>query len=226
VEWYAAQFPGGTEVRGESSPSYSAAAKSPGVPRRMHSLIPDARLLYMVRDPIERMVSQWMHNYSHGREQRPFNEVACEAPYLDRSLYWKQISAFLEYFPRSRILVISCDELEKERRETMRKVFEFLGVDPEFYSHAYDVKMHRSAQKRRKTAVGAWLETTRLARGVEALPQGVSRRLHKLMYYPFSRRIERPALTERDRLEIRQRVQEDTNRFRAFADREFAEWSV
>jgi hypothetical protein len=226
LDWYAAQFPGGTEVRGESSPNYTAAVRFPGVPARMHSVVPDARLLYMVRDPVERLISHWMHNYSRRIEQRALQEVARDRVYIDRSLYWTQISAFLEYYARSQILVVSMDELENERRATMRKVFDFLGVTPDFYSPVYAVKMHRSAQRRRRTAVGTWLETTRMGRSIEALPGRVRWPLSNLVYFPFSRSVARPVLTEHDRLEISSRLQEDVSRFREFTGRDFAEWSL
>src|SRR5687768_8813331 len=54
-DWYASQFPGGTAIRGESSPNYTSALIFPGVPERMHSVVPDARLLFMVRDPVDRI---------------------------------------------------------------------------------------------------------------------------------------------------------------------------
>ena len=38
-----------------------------GVPARMHQVVPNAKLLFMVRDPLARLVSHWMHNYSNGR---------------------------------------------------------------------------------------------------------------------------------------------------------------
>ena len=52
VDWYVAQIPTHTRIRGESSPNYTAVVRFPGVPARMHSVVPDARLIYLVRDPI------------------------------------------------------------------------------------------------------------------------------------------------------------------------------
>jgi hypothetical protein len=57
VAWYERQFAPGTIVRGESSPSYSTYPRTRDVPTRMASVVPDARLIYLVRDPIERMLS-------------------------------------------------------------------------------------------------------------------------------------------------------------------------
>jgi hypothetical protein len=59
VDWYRAQFDPEAPVRGESSPSYTAYPFVVGTPERIHALVPGAKLIYMVRDPIERLLSQW-----------------------------------------------------------------------------------------------------------------------------------------------------------------------
>ena len=58
MSWYSSHFaPMTTAVRGEATPAYSAHPRHPEVPERIHSAIPNARLLYIVRDPIDRIVS-------------------------------------------------------------------------------------------------------------------------------------------------------------------------
>src|SRR4051794_39122806 len=76
-DWYEAQFRGAeaAKVRGESSPSYSMHPWVPGVPERVHAAIPDAKLIYLVRDPIERMVSQYAHYSSRGYTPQPISEL-------------------------------------------------------------------------------------------------------------------------------------------------------
>jgi len=226
VEWYASQFPAGTQIRGESSPIYSTAQRFADVPARMRSVVPEARLVYMVRDPVERMISHWIHKYADARETRPLPEAIHDDWYLNRSLYWTQISAYLPHYARSRILVIAMEDLAEDRRATMRKVFEFLEVDPDFADSGRDLRLHRSARKRVKTRTGAWIERTPLGRGVGALPQWLRWRARELLYLPFSRRLERPVLAERDRAALAERLREDMNRFREFAGRDFAGWSV
>src|SRR5438309_2284856 len=59
--WYAAQFGAQAPVRGESSPAYSAFPLYRGVPERMARTVPDAKLVYLVRDPIARIASHYTH---------------------------------------------------------------------------------------------------------------------------------------------------------------------
>jgi hypothetical protein len=67
--WYESLF-GSAIAIGECSPSYTWAHVYRGVPERMAQLIPAARLVYLVRDPVARMQSMYMHQVSAGRERR------------------------------------------------------------------------------------------------------------------------------------------------------------
>jgi len=226
VEWYAAQFAAGTAVRGESSSRYTNSPWFAGVPARMHALVPGARLVYLVRDPIERIVSNWIHAVAQGDETRPLTEAMHHDYYFLRSLYWRQISAYLDHYPRSSILVIAMDDLATEREATLRKVYEFLDVDPEVRGSARELRLNRTADKRLKTKTGAWLERSWVGRGLEALPQRWYWRLRDPLCWPFSRRIQRPTLSANERAGLAERLRDDTNRFRQFVGREFADWSV
>lgn len=223
--WYASRFSAEARIRGESSPSYTAAGRFSGVPARMHALVPDARLVYMVRDPVERLVSHWVHSVAAGRESRPLAEAVQHDRYLDRSSYWRQISAYLEHYARERILVVAMEELADNRAGTLRQVYEFLEIAPDVPVPA-ELRLHRTHDKRAKTPAGAWIESSWLGRGVAALPQWMKWRAREFLYRPFSRRIERPALSEREHAVFSERLREDANRFREFAGRDFPTWSV
>jgi len=61
IEWYKTNFTGNASVYGESSPNYTKYPFFNGVPERMHAVVPDAKLIYVVRDPIERIISHYIH---------------------------------------------------------------------------------------------------------------------------------------------------------------------
>lgn len=77
-----------------------------------------------------------------------------------------------------------------------------------------------------KTKTGAWLERSWVGRGLEALPQRWYWRLRDPLYWPFSRRIERPTLSAHELSAPAEHLRDDTNRFREFVGREFADWKV
>lgn len=227
VEWYASRFRDGTRIRGETSPSYTMAGRLGGVPARMHSLVPDARLVYLVRDPIERVISAYVHRVAAGKERRSLEEAASEEnPYVDPSRYWRQISEYLEFYPRSRILVVGTDDLARDNAATIRRVLEFLDVDPDY--PLPELHLHDSDRKRAKTRLGLWVRRSRAGRSVYRLPQwigwGIDRALYR--FPPMSRPLPRPAFSPSGRAALAERLRDDTNRFREFAGREFAGWSV
>ena len=70
VEWYKKKFIGKAQIYGESSPNYTNYPRYDQVPKRMHSIVPEAKLVYILRDPIKRIISHYMHKYSKGKENR------------------------------------------------------------------------------------------------------------------------------------------------------------
>ena len=66
LDWYQEQFDPRARVRGEATPSYAHYPYLRDVPRRIHSLVPDARFIYIVRDPIERIVAHWVQARADG----------------------------------------------------------------------------------------------------------------------------------------------------------------
>ena len=101
LDWYRGRFDDRFPVRGESSPHYTNQPRFTGVAERIQEHIPDAKLIYMVRDPISRMLSHWRHATGAGYETaarsrrsssrpdhrlRPALAVLDAAPALPRAL--------------------------------------------------------------------------------------------------------------------------------------------
>jgi len=117
VGWYRHQFPAAAPVRGESSPGYTSPSE-PHVAARMAALIPGARLVYLVRDPVERAVSQYHHHRADGTEPRPLDAALLDphSQYVDRGRYHARLTPFLRHFPRSRIAVVAREGLLADPR--------------------------------------------------------------------------------------------------------------
>ena len=130
--WYESLFDGAGRAAaiGECSPSYTMAPAFRGVPERMAQVVPGARLVYVVRDPIARMQSMYMHQVSAGRERRRAEVALLDDRYLGPSLYGLQLAAFLDHFDRNQVLVIASEELRDRPREALSAVFDHLAVDP------------------------------------------------------------------------------------------------
>jgi hypothetical protein len=147
--WYESLFDGaaGAAAIGECSPSYTMAPAFGGVPGRMAQAIPKARLVYVVRDPIARMRSMYMHQVSAGRERRRAEVALLDDRYLGPSLYGFQLAAFLDHFDRSQIVVVASEVLRDNPREALSTVFGHLGVDPAAVDLDERHRDHRSLDK-------------------------------------------------------------------------------
>jgi hypothetical protein len=232
VDWYREQFDPASPIRGESSVHYTNFPRQPGVPERMHEVVPDAKLIYMVRDPVRRMISQYMHNKAGGYEMRPIEEVFAlpSTSYHDRSRYWMQLERYLEYYPPHRILVASRGELDSDRRGTLRRIFRFLGVDEDFDSPQFEREWETSGGKGGKFSL-----MDRLARlpgmrifdkSYDRLPESVYWAIEKVAYSPGGEKVERPELPEDLHRELTERFRGEVRRLEEFRGRRFETWSV
>jgi hypothetical protein len=156
VEWYRQQFDPRAVVRGETSPNYTAYPQFGGVPRRMHSLVPDAKLVYIVRDPLERIAAHWVHNYAKGRIDHPLGlrELRNRRGNIARTRYRWQLMKFLRRYPLERILLLDQDDLRQRREDALRRVFEFAEVDPGFTHPRFRREQHKTEREVRATRLG------------------------------------------------------------------------
>jgi hypothetical protein len=175
IDWYARQFDAGAPVRGEGSVAYTFPWFE-GVAEAAAAALDDARLIYVVRDPLERMLSH--RDQFAGRDSRPLAESLLDAdgPYLRASSYATALAPFLERFGRERILLVDQARLRSDRDAVLREAYSFLEVDPGFSSpltaeetnvSASKGTAYRLAERARSSKPGAAV-ATRLPRGLRS----------------------------------------------------------
>ena len=135
LEWYGHRFDGyaGQPAVGEATPTYMS---DPVALARMGEVIPDARLLAILRDPVERAYSHYWMEHVRGRDERTFAEaVADEAAgegdsdYLARGRYAAQLAAVTDVYPREQVRAVLLDDLRDRPEATYAEVCRWLGVD-------------------------------------------------------------------------------------------------
>lgn len=131
LDWYVAQLPPAQpgDVVGETSPSYSMRRAYPEAAPRIAQVLPAARIVYLMRDPVERVLSAYRHGLVRGAETRPLRRAVLDEFYLDASRYATQIRRYLEFFPREQLLLLTTDELRDRRAQTVERVLRFAGVE-------------------------------------------------------------------------------------------------
>ncbi len=226
VDWYRTQFDADARVRGEASPNYTAFPQHQGVPERMASVVPDAKLIYMVRDPIDRIAAHWVHNYAKRREKGTLAETLSHpnTSYLQRSRYATQLQQFLNHYPRESIMILDQEDFRKDRLATLRRVFEFVGADPEFSHPGFERERHATSRKTRATKLAVRMESASKSRWGRIVPPKVWFALDERL--PMKKPIDRPdvrlALTD----EALRALREDAERMRELAGRPFRDWSI
>lgn len=224
LEWYAGCFPAGDGlVRGESSTSYTKRPRHAGVAARIHATLPRVRLIYIVRDPIDRCVSHWMHLTANGRERRPFDEAVLDPStphYVDIGRYATQLDAYLACFPPEQVHVVDLHELHADPAGTMRGVFRFVGVDPEFTHPLFARARHVTARKGRANALGRLVG---LAVGEQRLRAWRRRgKGRALLFAPVAR----PGAAPATRARLADTFAPEVARLRDITGKPFATWSV
>lgn len=229
VDWYSSQFDPACVVRGESSPNYTDLPVSAGTAARMADLVPNARLVYMVRDPIDRALSHWIHARGLEREDRSADAALddLDSRYVRRSLYRTQLEPFAARFPREQILIASQADLRDRRSETLREMFGWLGVEGSFTSPQFDREWEISSGKDRKFRLA--YRASRLIGGKDfwgRLPPKVRWRLERIAYRRIGEPVSAPALSDPVRARLVERLAPEMTWLREFAGRDFDDWSV
>ena len=150
LDWYREHFAGaaGERAVGEATPSYLF---RPDAIERMAGVVPHARLIALLRHPVERAYSHYGMNRSQGREPRSFEQAVDDelaggetgpagagveglAPYryLGPGHYLPQLQEVGRHFPRRQLLVVLFDDLCQAPLESYRSVCRFLGIDDTF----------------------------------------------------------------------------------------------
>jgi hypothetical protein len=133
-------FEKGATYYGESSPNYSETTVFTEVPRKIYKYNPNAKIIYLVRNPFERLKPTWIQAQSSGHwhevkmyeGKMPFefrDAVFDYPPFLEACRYWTHLKNYRNYFSDSNILVLLFEKLTLSPLETMDNVFEFLEVD-------------------------------------------------------------------------------------------------
>ena len=142
-EAYLALFEGcpSGSVAGDASTSY---IYSPHAARRIHDLNPDARILMVLRNPVDRAYSFYWHNRREFAEDQSFEEaleaeptrIAAGTPfryhYTASGMYFEQVRRYVDLFGPGAILLHLFEDLENDPAGLCRSMFGFLGVDPDY----------------------------------------------------------------------------------------------
>lgn len=232
LEEYRENFDGSVELRGEASPRYSAYPFVEGVPERIHSLVPAAKLIYLVRDPVDRAIAHYFERLASNRAPRSLDEAFTDLRdprnlFVCASKYALQASRYMQFFPQDDLLVIENGELRSNRRKTLQSIFAFLGANPDFWTPVFEEELNTIAAKRRPHRMQQVLKRSRAAdMARRTLPPRLRQRAFGTARHALSSKFEREAGTPQLRARLADVLREDAERFRELTGMPFAHWST
>ena len=204
VEWYRGCFPkprrkdGRMTIAGDGTPGYLFDALAP---QRMAEVVPEARLIALLRNPVERTLSAYHHRVRNGSERRTFEEAVDEAlkaeearrpgedradfpdemphGFLSNCVYVDHLMRWARFFPKEQILVLKSEDFFERPSETLKPVFDFLGL-PQWEPNASELPEQRKNKGGYEQAMAP-----RLRRRLEEFFEPHNRRLYEHLGVDF-----------------------------------------
>jgi hypothetical protein len=218
------------QVRGEASSDYLY--RSHVAAPRIAADFPEARIIVLLRDPVLRAHSNWLHHVRDGRERLSFGEAIEAEPErvrsgwawwwhcLGRGFYARQLEPFLERFPADQLLLLSYDDLRRDPQSLLRRVGDFLEV--EVVAPAGVGAQRNASLVPRSRLHGAALRALRPnAAARRLLPararSGLQRRVSRAVLH-------RPAISNEDHLRLRRAYAADVQRLSTMVDLDLSGW--
>jgi len=232
VALYGRHFRGGTELRGDCSPSYSVYPTHPRVSEHIAEMVPDARIVYMVRDPVERMISYYAQTVVHGVQRQPaavaLDPVDDGNYYLAGSRYATQVEVYLRSFAPDRVMVVDQADLRDRRADVLRRCFAHVGADPDYWDGGFAVEHNvRGSDNVQLGAAGRALRGSGLNAASKRLLPTATRRW---LLGPIRRALGgggfEPEVTPELRARIAEALAPEAARLRELTGQRFATWSV
>ena len=223
----------GELARGEASTHYLYVEKSP---TRIKELIPEAKLIAVLRNPVDRAFSSYQHLVRDDLEPLEFGAALDAEPeriaehyaylyrYTDMGFYSGQLDRYERTFPEDQLCVLLYDDLRSDPEGTCRQIFSFLGVDEDFvpdmageYNRSGVPRnrlMHRVLNPSAPMKRRMWKVTPRFAR----------ERLLDAQTKMVNRNLERQTMPERERDRLREVFRDEVGRLETRLDRDLSHW--
>jgi hypothetical protein len=137
---------------GEATPDYiHGQYTTRDIPRLIKQHLPDVKLIASLRNPVDRAYSRFWNSKAKYEQNigLSFEEKLRQKPeFIREGFYGAQLQRFFELFPRERILVLLYDDMIEDPRGFMRRMYQFLDVDPDFVSGCESHRVNAAAGKK------------------------------------------------------------------------------
>lgn len=134
LSWYRQQFEGAgsSDIIGEASTHYSKLPTYPRTLARLYELLPNVKIIYIMRDPIDRLVSQYIHEWSCSNIRADINTAIDTHPELIQySCYTRQLMPYLKQYGAENVLPVFFERIKTAPAEELERIARFIGYQGE-----------------------------------------------------------------------------------------------
>lgn len=230
IAWYESFFHAKNDMHkvfGEVSTEYSKYPLSSDVAKNMYSVIPNAKILYIVRDPIERIKSQYIHSIGNATESRDFELAVCDAPnhYINFSCYFYQIEQYLAYYRKENIHIIISEELRNNPEKTLKNIFSFIGVDNSFTINQI-ITINTSSERRKWNHIGRIIRKSKKYFGYYNYYKYKYPKLYFLLENSLSTPVKKPIVTQEVRRCLLKQISPDIIKLQNLFSLDLSHWNI
>jgi len=194
------------DLKGEASTHYTKLPTHPETLARLDVLPATPKIIYLIRNPLDRVVSHYIHEWSQGVISTPLEDALNSHPELiDYGRYGMQLAPWVARFGVENVLVLSLEEMKRAQQDVLDRVGSFLGT-PNLHWVMDLEQMNVSAERIRRLPLQSLLVENALATWLRRtlIPQGLRDRVKAARQMQT-----RPALSEADRLRLIRVYSED-----------------
>lgn len=181
--WYEALFDSaGDRIRGEASTHYTKLPHHPHTLERMRALLAAPRIVYMIRNPVQRAVSHYIHEWSQGAMGAdPVAAFATHPELVDYGRYGMQIAPFLEAYGAEAVLLTSLERLTAEPQAELARIAAHIGLAGPVRWQDEMAAQNVSAERVRRLPLHGLLVDNRLAEALRRtlVPKALRDRIRK-----------------------------------------------
>ncbi len=166
LEWYSSLFKAGKSypMRGEASPGYVIEGQTEDAAKKISEVLPEVKLIYLIRDPIRRTKSHFLESYFLGYlpkgiclddiiSNRGINDRPHDFYYKDfvyTSLYNRQLRLLLKHHDLNNIFIATQEQLQTQPQRILTEIFNFLGIDSAFIPMSLNTRLNVSSEKQKR----------------------------------------------------------------------------
>lgn len=235
--WYEMLFVHCVRDNGEPLPAIGEATTHlctywlhPHAAERLHEYAPDARLIFVVRHPFDRLVSLYIEQQmTHSIPPMSFEKWLPQYERFDEATdYWKQLEVYRAMYPDANIQVVFTEDLKDDPQMVCRKIARHIGVHPDRFPPPADKSWNVSSVKRVDTPAMHAIRSSPLHKLYDVLPMGLKNTVRKVVKgSPLQRNVKVPEWTDELRAQAAKRLNRDNMRkILEFGGRDESFWKL